>query len=144
VNIEETFSVRLKSWRKQHRHSQEVAAEILGVSRSYLNQVERRSRSPGHKLVNKLNEVVGAETLQRAREAVAQHDWEKAFHHFVHGAEPISLIEHLKGLLADDSIAIEKRMQIAETILPVIKARVSQLQRDLEEAQVPRVRVHRG
>jgi transcriptional regulator with XRE-family HTH domain len=135
VNTEITFSQRLKTWRKAAGLSQESAAEKLGVSRSYLNQVEKGSRTAGRKLVTKFHEIVNTENLAMAGQAVRSHDWDKAFRHFIQGTDPASLIERLSALLSDESVAVAERLQLANMVLPVLHARVSQLQRDFDEAE---------
>lgn len=135
MNTEATFPERLKSWRKAAGFSQEIAAEKLGVSRSYLNQVEKGSRTAGRKLVTKLHEIVNAENLALAGQAIRGHDWEKAFRHFIQGTDPASLIDRLGTLLSDETIPLPERVRLASVALPVLQARVSQLQRDLQDAE---------
>jgi transcriptional regulator with XRE-family HTH domain len=135
VNIEATFPERLKSWRKSASLSQELAAEKLGVSRSYLNQVEKGSRHAGRKLVTKFHETINAENLALAGQAIRSHDWEKAFRHFIQGTDPASLVDRLSALLSDDAIPLAERVRLANVALPVLQARVSQLQRDLQDAE---------
>jgi transcriptional regulator with XRE-family HTH domain len=135
VNTEATFPDRLKEWRKAAGLSQEMAAGKLRVSRSYLNQVEKGSRMAGRKLVTKFHETVNAENLALAAHAIQGHDWEKAFRHFIQGTDPASLVDRLSKLLSDETIPLAERVRLASVALPVLQARVSQLQRDLQDAE---------
>lgn len=46
MNTPEDFVNRLQLWRKRQGFSQAEAAQVLGVTRSYLNQIEK-GREPG-------------------------------------------------------------------------------------------------
>jgi len=50
VNTSENFVNRLRAWRERKKFTQEEAARILGVGRTYLNQIEN-GRPPGDNLV---------------------------------------------------------------------------------------------
>lgn len=136
MNIEATFLERLKIWRKERELSQKCAAEMLGVSRSYLNQVEKGARVAGKRLVNTFHRIVNTEKIDESREAVKRGDWQKAFHAFIEGASPDSLLLRLIEFQADESKPLAERNEMARMILPVIRRRVAEIQRDLREASL--------
>lgn len=75
MNISENnFVNRLKAWRLGNFYSQEKAASLLGISRPYLNQIEKKRREPSAELVNKFAELEATPSEQpRLHEASPQY-----------------------------------------------------------------------
>lgn len=66
MNKSENFSDRLKGWRVRVDFRQDEAAELLGIGRSYYNQLEKDARKPGDFLVQKF-EMIEHESPAAAR-----------------------------------------------------------------------------
>lgn len=148
MNIEATFPKRLKSWRTERDLSQERVAEMLGVSRSYLNQVEKGARSAGKRLLREFERVVNydSEHSSRVREEAAvdrapvpKFDFQtdegcRAAFEFLLEKTPLPvLMLRLAEILNDESQTPRQRIEMAKAMMPAIE------RRRLAEAQSPQV-----
>lgn len=76
-----TFAEKLTAWREREKLPQGKAAILLGITRSYLNQIENGNREAGPKIVNRLAEIMenaASFSVYNPREkltaALAEHD----------------------------------------------------------------------
>lgn len=139
MNTEATFAERLKNWRSARGFSQERVAKMLGVSRSYLNQVEKGARTAGKRLVNDFDRLVNSESEQSsprvreeaadARRQVPKFDFQtdegcRAAFEFLLEKTPLPvLMLRLAEILNDESQTPRQRIEMAKAIMPAIERR---------------------
>lgn len=126
MNNKATFFERLKAWRKTAGFSQEEMAKRLGVSRSYLNQVEKGKRSPGERLVNTFSQLSRSGISARIREDPPDAGRAAAFELVFEKMPLLDLMNQIMGLVNDRT---ETRAQSIETVKPLLEV----LQRRLEK-----------
>lgn len=131
VDEEPIFCERLRTWRKKAGLSQEQAAAQLGVSRSYLNEVEN-GREPGRKLVNSLA------VAQRPKFDYSTNEGaRKAFEWLIETMPLRELIERVNAMLRDETNPLNDRLQIANLINPVIERRKREIESQALESRKP-------
>lgn len=126
-----TFPDILKAWRKAKGFSQHEAAEKLGISRSYLNQIEKGRRAPGKRLVNTLGSLSPVEDLSPKIEP----DYLAALESLAAKQTAAELKAHVKELMGDASRPIEEILRIANAIMPIIHRKESEIESQILESR---------